>query len=66
MWGIPEIKAYLDKNNRITPTHVGNTNKEGRKAILNEDHPHACGEYTDNCYYIDDIEGSPPRMWGIH
>ena len=65
VWGIPKLKAMVEKMCRITPTCVGNTIKEDDKMLNKEDHPHVCGEYFDIVRKSLSPQGSPPRVWGI-
>ena len=64
MWGQVHTALPSFLENRIIPTRVG-TRRElqapGRKA---EDHPHACGDKNLRRFFMWDMLGSSPRVWG--
>ena len=49
---------------RITPAHAGKTGFAFACALLDEDHPRACGENHCVCTVRQADTGSPPRMRG--
>jgi len=65
VWGIPGQRDCRPRQQRFTPTRVGNTlgcqTRSGSTAV----HPHACGEYIREDRGGVDGGGSPPRVWGI-
>ena len=64
-WGIPALLQTRIKRHGITPTCVGNTHVVGTVAILEGDHPHLRGEYSEGKMLQMTIKGSPPLAWGI-
>ena len=50
----------------ITPAHAGNTCRLLWQVGQCQDHPRACGEYSDAGLTQKASAGSPPRMRGIH
>ncbi len=64
-WGILGRDLHLLQNGRFTPTHVGNTLTIKQKLLTLSVHPHARGEYFTPAEIAAELDGSPPRTWGI-
>ena len=47
---------------RITPACAGTTAPSQYHSCRSRDHPRVCGNHCGNCLWVDDIEGSPPRV----
>ena len=45
LWGIRITTVVSGVDDGITPTPVGNTGHSYTVIIVNQDHPHTCGEY---------------------
>ena len=65
VWGILFHLLQCRKNQRITPTCVGNTKARKSRIIFCRDHPHMCGEYLFSPSHLGSLQGSPPHVWGI-
>ena len=52
MWGTPVMERLKKEEMRITPTCVGNTEKNFINFSDIEDHPHLCGEHIVVIEYI--------------
>ena len=65
VWGIRFRVRLAGSRVRFTPTCVGNTIHSVIDFIAHLVHPHVCGEYETINEKIDNIAGSPPRVWGI-
>ena len=46
MWGIQKLNEKCLILYGITPTYVGNTTGLAYCQLVEEDHPHLCGEYS--------------------
>ena len=44
---------------------MGNTYRLKYRQLVSEDHPHIYGEYRVGYFMGNDIQGSPPYIWGI-
>ena len=66
VWGIPFRVAQQLGHLRFIPTRVGNTCLHGRHGGAVPVHPHACGEYSLMPNNVAGLNGSSPRVWGIH
>ncbi|KRL16763.1 hypothetical protein FD12_GL002554 [Lentilactobacillus rapi DSM 19907 = JCM 15042] len=64
-WGIPQLALRRLEVDRITPTHVGNTQWLCLPHRHPEDHPHTRGEYHLPSFRYQRPPGSPPHTWGI-
>ncbi len=64
MWGTPDVAVVANRDQRFTPTHVGNTLPWPGSKVLDTVHPHACGEHSATNTTTGLVNGSPPRMWG--
>ena len=64
MWGQEEVTQFWVIFSRIIPTRVGTSGYDDVAQVLNEDHPHACGDklYFGIISFI--LVGSSPRVWG--
>ena len=51
---------------RITPTYVGTTALQKRKAVRSKDHPHIRGDHIIGKVVELRGKGSPPHTWGPH
>ena len=65
MWGIRRLYECDRTIDGLTPTHVGNTATGNTVGASLGAHPHACGEYLILIAALENLLGSPPRMWGI-
>ena len=64
-WGIQHQSRLLVQEDRITPTYMGNTERNVFKQCLFTDHPHIHGEYEQSFKRTERGLGSPPHTWGI-
>ena len=64
VWGKVSKVDRLVSGGRITPTCVGKSKRTVLKHIMDEDHPHVCGEKAESREESTVILGSPPRVWG--
>ena len=64
MWGKASSHAWIVRRGRITPTHVGKSNRTRQKCASCRDHPHPCGEKFQLRNRTRGRKGSPPPMWG--
>ena len=65
MWGISLLAVRTHGAYRFTPTHVGDIDALPPHTQRRPVHPHACGGYICVDANNQNINGSPPRMWGI-
>ena len=65
MRGIRSPRRLLNRIDRITPAHAGNTHTSDLSPMRMKDHPRACGEYMIMTNLGITDMGSPPRMRGI-
>ncbi len=64
VWG-QDIKIRIfGKLLGIIPTRVGTRPKKVTKKMVDEDHPHACGDKTISQVEPATSLGSSPRVWG--
>ena len=66
LWGIRRWRRKSGGRWRFTPTPVGNTPCSASCRRRCAVHPHACGEYDAGHVVPLAVDGSPPRLWGIH
>ena len=64
MWGQGTASSPTMGGVRIIPTRVGTRDEIGTILNSREDHPHACGDKSDDILYTVLILGSSPRVWG--
>ena len=64
MWGRLDGMSGLAFMKGNTPTHVGKTHFAQNGFVLDQKHPHACGEDYGFQLRPIDAEETPPRMWG--
>ena len=64
VWGTLLALSHLVLGHRITPTCVGNTEKNFINFSDIEDHPHLCGEHGRVIRVGRVLRGSPPPVWG--
>ena len=64
VWGQVTKKMVDDLKARIIPTRVGTSSFLHFNQSFFKDHPHACGDKILRHYYMDEIAGSSPRVWG--
>ena len=64
-WGILFGAESVDSFVRITPTCVGNTQRQPPPGFQFRDHPHLRGEYPVSGSQSGERLGSPPLAWGI-
>ncbi len=65
VWGIPFAPHLNFLPIRFIPTCVGNTIACVLSPCCQPVHPHVCGEYVVLSYFLYDVYGSSPRVWGI-
>ncbi len=64
VWGQVTITDTMRTKLRIIPTRVGTSLIPDKQNLVDEDHPHACGD-KNTIVLIDEIgTGSSPRVWG--
>ena len=66
VWGIPKKSSVERPPLRFIPTRVGNTPAVISQPASIPVHPHACGEYSGQAIRDLNVDGSSPRVWGIH
>ena len=64
MWGQVLRNLYDGFVKRIIPTRVGTSIINIDMMIINEDHPHACGDKQRQTLTACVTAGSSPRVWG--
>ena len=64
-WGIHGSVKRNYTTIRFTPTGVGNTDRTFPPAPTAAVHPHGRGEYAECIRPATNVDGSPPRAWGI-
>ena len=64
MWGQVLAIAPAMPDARIIPMRVGTRVKELNDKSQSWDHPHACGDKTENIIFIHPTAGSSPCVWG--
>ena len=66
MRGIRGRPVSKEDGRGITPACAGNTGGDSKVMKIAEDHPRVCGEYKAVPRLDRGVEGSPPRVRGIH
>ena len=64
-WRIPYSHNYPGLKNRITSTHVENTQPHLLRLLIGQDHLHTRGEYQYTSKEKNHFPGSPPHTWRI-
>ena len=64
VWGQEGRPVSYSIGERIIPTRVGTRPKKITQKMVDEDHPHACGDKSGTPRQIHTSEGSSPRVWG--
>ena len=64
MWGQVQEVLAIYRMCRIIPTRVGTSGIVDMSHITHQDHPHACGDKTDDKTSTRTDNGSSPRVWG--
>ena len=64
VWGQACLFANGLSLGRIIPTRVGTSAVKKAKEIIEEDHPHACGDKLLCQVCTQHSRGSSPRVWG--
>ena len=64
MWGQALVAFSYILVGRIIPTRVGTRPKKVTKKMVDEDHPHACGDKLYLYHILPKELGSSPRVWG--
>ncbi len=64
VWG--QAQRFINKihERRIIPTRVGTSFSVNQRRVKFQDHPHACGDKSENIIFIHPTAGSSPRVWG--
>ncbi len=65
LWGMRPGWRQRTRQQRFTPTPVGNASCSKAAIWLQTVHPHACGECVDAYLDTPPEDGSPPRLWGM-
>ncbi len=66
VWGVLCGDTPLLTSSRVIPTCVGSTEKWCVCTDTHAGHPHVCGEYIKSPIMKYFIDGSSPRVWGVH
>ncbi len=66
LWGMQARVNRRQDFGRFTPTPVGNAAFALTGAGVLTVHPHACGECARLMRICEGLNGSPPRLWGMH
>ena len=64
VWGQVSASSSFNKYKGIIPTRVGTSGIVDMSHITHQDHPHACGDKTDDKTSTRTDNGSSPRVWG--
>ena len=64
VWGQGYAEASWHRQAGIIPTRVGTSSASQARAAHSRDHPHACGDKTEQYMLIGGAGGSSPRVWG--
>ena len=64
MWGCFQVKAQLERMDRVFPTHVGVFPHDAHEGFCSERLPHACGGVSMRTGNASSLGRSSPRMWG--
>ena len=64
VWGQEEVQVMAERLQRIIPTRVGTSVLQYLLHLLDEDHPHACGDKRASIIQPPVRQGSSPRVWG--
>ena len=64
MWGQDTDTDSQANKIRIIPTRVGTRATVPTKEDSRQDHPHACGDKNLRRFFMWDMLGSSPRVWG--
>ncbi len=65
LWGMRADYLSCFTNGRFTPTPVGNACCRRVRTTMRPVHPHACGECRFDHWRGAQLDGSPPRLWGM-
>ncbi len=65
LWGMPSGVFFQERQQRFTPTPVGNARLWCCRCGWMAVHPHACGECAMSADDQAGDDGSPPRLWGM-
>ena len=66
MRGAPEVGKPARTPAWFIPAHAGSTITSSRRMSCLSVHPRACGEHEFVTEFINDMDGSSPRMRGAH
>ncbi len=64
VWGQPLAPGNCGQSLRFTPTRVGTTLGQSGDCLFSPVHPHACGDNHRDRRILQNVSGSPPRVWG--
>ena len=64
MRGTRHCRPLRRRGTRIIPAYAGNTSTCSTPTCLTRDHPRVCGEHYDCGQFVNDVQGSSPRMRG--
>ena len=64
VWGRPSQMKLTGERMGNTPTCVGKTWGYSTGATILWKHPHVCGEDEQISHKVDDLQETPPRVWG--
>jgi len=65
VWGMHDLGEELVAPARFTPTCVGNAEGHPKSERGRSVHPHVCGECATPSWSAAQMNGSPPRVWGM-
>ena len=64
VWGQVSYSVTADRPTRIIPTRMGTSFRNNAETITLKDHPHAYGDKNLRRFFMWDMLGSSPRVWG--